>query len=57
MISWLVQASENGFDGNLVPLIGTSLTDVIPNVLFNYTLANTVPSWVNITVNSFKSNL
>jgi hypothetical protein len=48
--SWVILACLNGLTPSKVPMIGHDVSGVLGNVLFNYTLANTVPSWCNATV-------
>lgn len=46
---WIIVSFVNGLKPTLIPAIGTDFSGIVGNVLFNYTLANTVPSWVNAT--------
>ncbi|KAJ3371456.1 hypothetical protein HDU91_005287 [Kappamyces sp. JEL0680] len=39
--------SSTGLEGSL-SAIGSDLTQVVGQVLFNFTLANTIPSWMNV---------
>lgn len=53
--SWVIISVAEGLKFEYVPMIGDDVSGVLGVVLFNYTLANTVPSWVNATV-SLSSN-
>ncbi|KAJ3004699.1 hypothetical protein HKX48_001096, partial [Thoreauomyces humboldtii] len=44
---WCIMALAVGVSSKNMPTVGTDLTPVLGTVMFNYTLANTVPSWVN----------
>ncbi|KAI8592114.1 hypothetical protein BDZ88DRAFT_385226, partial [Geranomyces variabilis] len=44
---WVLMALVAGVDRSGMQTIGANLTPVLGTVMFNYTLANTVPSWVN----------
>ncbi|KAJ3180768.1 hypothetical protein HDU87_001881 [Geranomyces variabilis] len=44
---WVLIALAAGVNRAGMTAIGTDLTPVLGTVMFNYTLANTVPSWVN----------
>ncbi|KAJ3108665.1 hypothetical protein HDU97_000521 [Phlyctochytrium planicorne] len=50
-LAWSVLAVVNGVDPEKLPTLGPQLsiapTAVIGQVLFNFTIANTIPSWVN----------
>ncbi|KAI8908525.1 hypothetical protein EDD86DRAFT_276308 [Gorgonomyces haynaldii] len=43
----IIEAIALGMDSNRMPAIGSSQANVIGAVLFNFAMANTVPSWVN----------
>ncbi|KAI9015156.1 hypothetical protein BC832DRAFT_192613 [Gaertneriomyces semiglobifer] len=44
---WVIMACAAGLKDGGMKVVGSDLTKVLGNVMFNYTLANTVPSWVN----------
>ncbi len=54
ILCWIAIAIANGIDTSYLPTIGPDTSQVLGSVLFNYTLANTVPSWVNGTVSHRK---
>ena len=42
-------AFQFGISPSNLPAIGTSQTTVVGNVLFNFAMANEIPSWANVT--------
>jgi fucose permease len=36
MLTWLINSIQHGFSSSLIPVIGTDLSAVVPNILFNY---------------------
>lgn len=54
ILCWIIIAFVNGLNTRYMPTIGPDTSQVLGSVLFNYTLANTVPSWVNGTVSPQK---
>ena len=47
LLTLFVQSLLEGWKGTRIPTIGKSQSQVIGAVLFNFAMANTVPSWVN----------
>ncbi|TPX71121.1 hypothetical protein SpCBS45565_g01382 [Spizellomyces sp. 'palustris'] len=47
IIVWVIMAFAVGLGSAGMQTFGSNLTGVIGTVMFNYTLANTVPSWMN----------
>jgi hypothetical protein len=41
-------AIARGISGPRVPIVGSDGSQVIGQVLYNFTLANTIPSWINV---------
>ncbi|KAH6566661.1 hypothetical protein BASA50_007167 [Batrachochytrium salamandrivorans] len=44
----VVQSISNGLNTSNMPLIGSSQSGTIGNVLFNFAMANEIPSWINV---------
>ncbi|KAI8616252.1 hypothetical protein BC830DRAFT_1118738 [Chytriomyces sp. MP71] len=51
VIFWAIMCFVKGVQAGLMPSVGSGIrtapTSVIAQVMFNFTLANTVPSWIN----------
>jgi len=47
IIAWVIICFVEGLKSEVMPAVGPDLTTVLGGIMFNYTLANTVPSWVN----------
>ncbi|KAI8915328.1 hypothetical protein DFJ77DRAFT_462200 [Powellomyces hirtus] len=47
IVVWVIMACVVGLSSAGMKTIGADMTPVLGTVMFNYTLANTVPSWVN----------
>ena len=36
LLTWTIQAIQNGFDMSLIPAFGSNMSVSIPNILFNF---------------------
>nr|KAJ3423300.1 hypothetical protein HK105_006101 [Polyrhizophydium stewartii] len=49
LFTLIVQGASDGFNASLLPAVGSDQSGVVGNVLFNFAMANEIPSWVNVT--------
>jgi amino acid permease len=46
-LEWVDVFGKNGFNADLMPVIGHDLSQIVGSIMFNYAFITTVPSWLN----------